>query len=224
MKSFELTGTKRSSLTKQETKKLRDNDRVPCVIYGGTENIHFSAPTFDFKHLIYTPEVQTVKITVDGTTHQAKIQEVQFHPVTDKLMHVDFLAIHPDKGVMIDVPVKVTGTAEGQKQGGKLHTKVRKLKIMALPADLPDHVTVDVTPLNIGQSIRVGDLKLNGVEFLDSPNNIIVGVRVTRNVVETPAESNKPAAAPAAPAAASAAKAPAAAAKAPAAAAKAPAK
>ena len=114
----------------------------------------------------------------------------------------------------MDVPVKITGTAEGQKQGGKLHIKVRKLKIMAVPADLPDNISVDVTPLNIGQSVRVGDLKLKGVEFLDSPNNIIVGVRVTRNVVETPAEAAKPAAA-AAPAAGAAAPA-AAAAKAPA--------
>jgi large subunit ribosomal protein L25 len=155
--------------------------------------------------------VQTVSINVDGATHQAIVQEIQFHPVTDKILHIDFLEIHPDKGVVMDIPVKITGTAEGQKQGGKLHVKVRKLKIEALPADLPDNITVDVTPLNIGQSVRVGDLKVKGVEFLDSPNNIIVGVRVTRNVVETPAEAAKPAAAaaPAAAPAAPAAKAPA---------------
>jgi large subunit ribosomal protein L25 len=201
MKSFELTGTKRVNLTKQETKKLREENMVPCVIYGGEENVHFSAPVLDFKHLIYTPEVQTVNIHVGGATHHAVIQELQFHPVTDKLMHVDFLEIHPEKGVVIDVPVKITGTSEGQKQGGKLLAKVRKLRIKALPAHLPDHISVDVTPLNIGQSIRVGDLTVSGVEFLDSPNNIIVGVRTTRNVVETPAEAAKPAAA-AAPAAA----------------------
>jgi large subunit ribosomal protein L25 len=204
MKSFQLTGTKRESLTKQDTKKLRDAGQVPCVIYGGSENVHFSAPILDFKHLVYSPDAHTVKITVDGSTHEAIIQEVQFHPVSDKLLHIDFLAIHHDKNVVMDVPVKITGTAEGQKQGGKLHSKVRKLKIRSFPAHLPDAIDVDVTPLNIGQSVRVGDLKLKGVEFLDSPNNIIVAVRTTRNVVETPAEAAKAAAPAAAPAAAKA--------------------
>src|SRR5688572_4321933 len=114
MKSFQLTGTKRENLTKQDTKKLRDEERVPCVIYGGSENIHFSAPMLDFKHLVYSPDVQTVKISVDGNVHEAIIQEMQFHPISDKLLHIDFLAIHPDKEVVIDIPVKVTGTAEGQ--------------------------------------------------------------------------------------------------------------
>ena len=208
MKSFQLNGTKRENLSKQDTKKLREDGQVPCVIYGGSENVHFSAPILDFKHLVYSPEVHTVKISVDGQVHDAIIQEVQFHPVSDKLLHIDFLAIHPDKDVVIDVPVKITGSAEGVKQGGKLLSKLRRLKIKALPAHLPDSIDVDVTPLNIGQSVKVGDLSFKGVEFLDSPNNIIVGVRVTRNVVETPAEAAKAAApAAAAPAAAAPAKA-----------------
>jgi large subunit ribosomal protein L25 len=199
MKSFELTGTKRENLTKQDTKRLRAEEMVPCVLYGGEQNIHFSAPVLSFRDLVYSPEVYTVNINLDGQTHQAVMREIQVHPVTDKILHIDFLAIHPDKKVVIDVPVKVSGTAEGQRQGGKLLNKVRKLKIQALPADLPDSIQVDVTPLNIGQSIRVSDLKVNGVEFLDSPNNVIVGVRVTRNVVEPAAgEAPKAAAAPAA--------------------------
>ena len=191
MKSFQLTGTTRENLTKQGTKQLRDAGMVPCVIYGGIENVHFSAPTLDFRHLVYSPDAHTVKITVDGAPYEAIIQEVQFHPVSDKLLHIDFLAIHADKNVMMDIPVKITGTAEGQKAGGKLLTKVRKLKIKSLPAFLPDAIEIDVTPLGIGQSVRVSDLKLKGVEFLDSPNNIIVGVRTTRNVVETPAAAAK---------------------------------
>ncbi|MDQ3050810.1 MAG: 50S ribosomal protein L25/general stress protein Ctc [Bacteroidota bacterium] len=187
MKSFELKGTKREILTKQGTKQLRDAGMVPCVIYGGGENIHFSAPVLDFRHLVYSPDAHTVKINVDGNIHEAIIQETQFHPVSDKLLHIDFLAIHTDKDVTMDIPVKITGTAEGQKQGGKLLTKVRKLRIKSLPAYLPDAIEVDVTPLGIGQSVRVGDLKVKGVQFLDSANNIIVGVRTTRNVVETPA-------------------------------------
>jgi large subunit ribosomal protein L25 len=202
MKSFQLAGTKRTNLSKQEVKQLRNSDMVPCVIYGGEENIHFSAPMLDFKHLVYSPDVHTVAITVDGATHNAIIQEIQFHPVTDKLLHIDFLAIHDDQDVVMDVPVKITGSAEGVKQGGKLHTKVRKLKISAVPAALPDTIDVDVTALNIGQSVRVGDLSVEGVEFLDSPNNIIVGVRTTRNVVETPAEAAAAKPAAAAPAAA----------------------
>src|SRR5688572_12620074 len=106
MKSFQLAGTKRPSTSKADTKKLRNEGMVPCVIYGGSENVHFSAPILDFKHLVYSPEAQTVKITVDGTTHEAIIQEVQFHPVTDKLLHIDFLAIHPEKYVVMDVPVR----------------------------------------------------------------------------------------------------------------------
>ena len=164
---------------------------VPCVIYGGAENVHFSAPTLDFRGLVYTPEVFTVNIHVDGKTHQAVMQEIQFHPVSDKLMHIDFLEINPGKPIVINVPVKINGTSEGQRQGGKLVTKVRKLKVRALANHLPDSVNVDITSLQIGQSVRVRDLKLEGVEFLDSHNNILVGVRTTRNVVENPAGEAK---------------------------------
>lgn len=187
MKSFELNATKRTSLTKQETKKLRDTGMVPCVLYGGSENIHFHAPVLDFRGLVYTPEVFTVNINVDGKTFKAVMQEIQFHPVNDSLMHIDFLEINPGKPVIMQVPVKINGTSEGQRQGGKLITKARKLKVKALANHLPDAVDVDITSLQIGQSVRVSDLKIEGVEFLDSPNNILVGVRTTRNVVENAA-------------------------------------
>lgn len=202
MKSFEITATKRTGLTKQDTKKLRNNGLVPCVLYGGEENVHFSVPVLHFKSLVYTPEVYKVNLNIDGQTHEAVMREVQFHPVTDKLLHIDFMAIHPDKEVTIDIPVKITGSADGVRQGGQLIVKVRTLQVSALPAKLPGHVEVDVTPLQIGQSVRIGDLKMEGVTFLDSPNNIITGVRTTRNVVETPAEAAKAAAPAAAPAAA----------------------
>lgn len=191
MKSFELNATKRTSLTKQETKKLRDAGMVPCVLYGGTENVHFHAPVLDFRGLVYTPEVFTVNINVDGKTHQAVMQEIQFHPVNDSLMHIDFLEINPGKPVVMHIPVKINGTSEGQRQGGKLITKVRKLKVKAMANHLPDAVDVDITALQIGQSVRVSDLKIDGVEFLDSPNNILVGVRTTRNVVENAATDAK---------------------------------
>lgn len=191
MKSFEIKGTKREGLTKQDTKQLRDNGQVPCVLYGGNDNIHFSAPVLGFRDLVYTPEVFMVKITVDGQSREAVMRDIQFHPVTDKVLHIDFMEIHADKPVTITVPVKINGTSEGQRQGGKLVVKIPKLTVKALPANLPDAVEVDVTNLGIGQSFRVGDLKMNGVEFLDSVNNVIAGVRTTRNVVETPAEAAK---------------------------------
>ncbi|MEY3343727.1 MAG: hypothetical protein RL090_1411 [Bacteroidota bacterium] len=191
MKSFELTVTKRTGLTKQDTKKLRNSGMVPCVMYGGAENVHFYAPILDFRGLVYTPEVFTVNIHIDGKTHQAVMQEIQFHPVSDALMHIDFMELNEGKPVVMNVPVKIIGTSEGQRQGGKLITKVRKLKVRALANHLPDAVDVDINSLQIGQSVRVGDLKIEGVEFLDSPNNILVGVRTTRNVVETPAAAAK---------------------------------
>lgn len=198
MKSFELSVNKRESLTKQNTKKLRVEGMVPCVLYGGESNLHFYAPVLSFRDLIYTPDAHIVKINMDGATHEAIVQEVQFHPVTDKLLHIDFLEVSAGKPVVMHMPVKITGTSEGVKQGGKLITKVRKLKVRALAADLPNEITVDITPLQIGDSIRIGDLKVKGIEFLDSANNIIVGVRTTRNVVETPAEAAKAAASPSA--------------------------
>ncbi len=194
MKSFDLNVTKRTSLTKQDTKKLRNEGMVPCVMYGGNENLHFFAPVLDFRGLVYTPEVFTVNIHIDGKTHQAVMQEIQFHPVSDALMHIDFMELNEGKPVVMNIPVKINGTSEGQRQGGKLITKVRKLKVRALASHLPDAVNVDIQSLQIGQSVRVGDLKIDGVEFLDSPNNILVGVRTTRNVVETPGGDAKAAA------------------------------
>lgn len=194
MKSFDLNVTKRTSLTKQDTKKLRNEGMVPCVMYGGNENLHFFAPVLDFRGLVYTPEVFTVNIHIEGKTHQAVMQEIQFHPVSDALMHIDFMELNEGKPVVMNIPVKINGTSEGQRQGGKLITKVRKLKVRALASHLPDAVNVDIQSLQIGQSVRVGDLKIDGVEFLDSPNNILVGVRTTRNVVETPGGDAKAAA------------------------------
>jgi large subunit ribosomal protein L25 len=207
MKSIEIAGTKREGLAKKDTKSIRNSDRVPCVLYGGSENIHFSVPVLDLRHLVYTPEVYIVNLNIDGAKYQATMGEIQTHPISDALLHIDFLQVHADKPIVVDIPVAVTGASEGVKQGGKLVSKVRKLKVKGLATAIPDTISVDVTPLNIGQDVRVGDLKINGVQFLDSPNNIIVGVRVTRNVVETPAEAAKaaaPAAAPAAPKAAAA--------------------
>lgn len=184
MKSIEIKGTKRTSLSKQEVKSLRNEEKVPCVLYGGKDQVHFSALASEFKPLIYTPSVHTVNINVDGNNYQAIVQDVQFHPINDRILHVDFLSISDDKPVTIEIPVKLTGTSEGVRSGGKLLSKVRKLKVSALPKALPDFVEVSISNLQIGDSIRVRDLQHKGITFLDSPNNVVVGVRITRNVVE----------------------------------------
>lgn len=205
MKSLTIKGTKRVGLTKQELKKLRADGNVPCVLYGGKENVHFCTEALKLRDLVYSPNVYTVNLDVDGEQHQAVMQDIQFHPVTDKILHIDFLLLQNNKPVSIAVPVSIIGSAEGVKQGGKLIQKMRKMQISALPANLPDAIEIDVTTLGIGQAVKVSNIQRDNITLLDSPNNIIVAVRTTRNVVE---ESPAAAAAPAAakPAAAPAAK------------------
>jgi len=220
MKSISINGTKRAAQVKHEARHLRAEGKVPCVLYGGKEQIHFSTPAISLKGLVYTPEVHTVELNIDGTEYKAIMKDLQFHAVTDKILHIDFLEMRDDKKVTIEIPVKITGNSAGVRQGGQLLTKLRKLKISALPKDLPDLVEIKIDDLNIGDSVRVRDIKIKGVEFLDSPNNVITAVKTTRVVVEeAKPEAAAAAAAPgAAPAAGAAAAAPAAgaAAKAPA--------
>lgn len=204
MKSFAINGTKRAAQTKQEIKNLRAQGMVPCVLYGGKEQIHFSAPVLAFKGLVYTPDVYTVDLTVDGVTYKAIMKDIQFHPVTDNLMHIDFLELNDKKKVTIDLPVRISGNAVGVRAGGQLITKMRKLKISALPANLPDYIAVSIDNLNIGDDVRVRDIAIEGVELLDSPNNVITAVKTTRAVAA--AAEAAPAAAAAAPAAAAAKK------------------
>jgi large subunit ribosomal protein L25 len=226
MKSLTIKGTKRTEISKQAVKQLRGEGNVPCVLYGGKENVHFTTPIIDFKPLVYTDSVHTVQLSIDGTDYNAVMKEIQFHPITDRIIHIDFHEINPDKAVVIDIPVRLKGTSEGVKEGGRLIQKLKKLKISAMMKDLPDNVEIDITPLKIGDSVRVANLEKDAVTFLDSPNNIVVGVRVTRAVVEevvaAPATGAVAGAAPAEGAPAAGAAAPAAAGAAPAAAAKAP--
>ncbi|HRH66398.1 MAG TPA: 50S ribosomal protein L25/general stress protein Ctc [Bacteroidia bacterium] len=202
MKSIEIIGTKRAAQTKQETKKLRAEGMVPCVLYGGKEQYHFSTPAMNLKGLVYTPDVFAIDLNIDGTHHKAIMKEIQFHAVTDAIQHIDFLEMGDDKKVVISIPVKISGTAPGVRAGGQLIHKLRRLKISALPKHLPDNVEVKINTLEIGDTIRVRDMQLPGVEFLDSPSNVITAVRTTRAVVaETPAAAATTAVAPAAAAA-----------------------
>jgi large subunit ribosomal protein L25 len=191
MKTIEINGTKRSQISKQEVKSLRSNGQVPCVLYGGEQQLHFAVAAADFKGLIYTPEVHIVKLNIDGTNYSATLQDTQFHPVNDAILHVDFLQVFEDKPLNLDIPVRLTGVSEGVRAGGKLVLKGRRLRVKALPKQMPDCITVDITGLKIGGNIRVKELSAEGVIFLDSPSNVVVAVKMTRNTAAAEATADK---------------------------------
>ncbi|MGO4707840.1 50S ribosomal protein L25/general stress protein Ctc [Chryseobacterium sp. 2TAF14] len=184
MKSITIQGTKRESVGKKSTKALRDAELVPCVVYGGGEPLNFSAEERAFKGLIYTPEAHTVSIEVDGQTIPAVLQDIQFHPITDKIIHIDFYRLSDDKPVIMEVPVRITGRSKGVVSGGVLRQSFRKLKVKAIPANLPDEVVVDVTPLKIGNKLYVGSIKTEGYTFVHPDNAVVVAVKMSRNAMK----------------------------------------
>lgn len=184
MKSITIQGTKRESVGKKSTKALRDAELVPCVVYGGGEPLNFSAEERAFKGLVYTPEAHTVSIEVDGQTIPAVLQDIQFHPITDKILHADFYQLAEDKPVIMEVPVRITGRSRGVVAGGVLRQSFRKLKVKAIPANLPDEVVVDVTPLRIGNKLYVGGIKTEGYSFMHPDNAVVVAVKMSRNAMK----------------------------------------
>ena len=204
MKSVAISGSIRSNVGKKDARALRNSGLVPCILYGGKEQVSFAVEERAFKPIVYTPDVHVVEIDLNGTKHNAVLKELQLHPVTDKILHVDFLEVVTGKPVTVELPVKFEGTAPGVRSGGKLIRKMRKLAVRGPVESIPDIITVDVSTLEIGGAIRVADVNIPGLTMLDKPNNTIVTVRVTRNVVEEPA-AGATAAAPAAGAAAPAA-------------------
>ncbi|MBU8883737.1 50S ribosomal protein L25/general stress protein Ctc [Flavobacteriaceae bacterium JJC] len=180
MKSITIQGTKRESVGKKSTKALRDAELVPCVVYGGAETLNFSAEERSFKGLVYTPEAHTVSIEVDGKTIPAVLQDIQFHPLTDKILHADFYQLDENKPVVMEVPVRITGRSKGVVAGGAMRQSFRKLKLKALPANLPDEIVVDVTPLKIGNKLYVGDIKTNNFTFMHPDNAVVVAVKMSR--------------------------------------------
>ena len=158
MQTFDIKGTKREVGGKKAAKQLRRQGLVPCIVYGGEKEIAFSVPEVDFRGLIYTPNVYIVNLTIDGETMQVILKDIQFHPVADNILHVDFLQVFPEKPVTIGVPLRIVGHSEGVKAGGKLQVEMRKLNVKGLIANLPDILDVDITTLGLGQVIKVGDL------------------------------------------------------------------
>ena len=185
MKSITIKGSKRESVGKVATKALRNPGMVPCVIYGGEKPVHFSAEEKAFKKLVYTPDVFTASLDVDGQKTTAILQDIQFHPLSDRILHVDFYQLFDDKEVTMNIPVKLTGTSPGVLNGGSLRFTNRKLKIKALPANLPDYVTADISGLKIGSKLLVTSLFNDEYTFMHPDNTVVVQVRTSRNATAT---------------------------------------
>jgi large subunit ribosomal protein L25 len=184
MKSVSLSGSPRENVGKKDAKRNRKEGKVPCVLYGGTEQTHFVAEEKDFKKIIFTPEVFIIKLNIDGKEIDAVLQDIQYHPVTDRILHVDFLEILPGKTVTIAIPIHLEGTAPGVIKGGKLRLKIRKMKVAGLVEDLPDFIVLDISKLDVGDAIRVNEVKNDKLKFLDNATSIVVGVFTARVVVD----------------------------------------
>ena len=180
MKSIELKVARRTSLGKKDAKILRRNQQVPCVMYGGKEVLHFSTLEKAFKDLVYTHHMYLVNLEIDGTMYRAIMKEIQFHPVSDRILHIDFVEVATDRAVVVSLPVEITGNSVGIRAGGKLRQRKRYIKVKGLIADLPDVLTVDISDLDIGQSIMARDLKYDRIEILESPRDMVVGVISSR--------------------------------------------
>ncbi len=182
MKTFELKGEVRDSFGKKASVAFRKEGLIPCVVYGGQEgeNFNFVVKAGDVRQLIYTPEVFIVNLTLGDKTMMAILKEIQFHPVTDNILHIDFLHVFPSEPVVIDIPVRLSGLAEGVKAGGKLSLDSRKLKVKALYDKLPEELVVNVESLALGKSIQVGELNFEGLELLSPKNAVVCRVQLTR--------------------------------------------
>ncbi|MBU0764447.1 MAG: 50S ribosomal protein L25/general stress protein Ctc [Bacteroidetes bacterium] len=209
MKTIEVKAQLRENVGKKDAKRLRKKGFVPCVLYGGTENIHFQAHENAFLKLVYTPKVYLAGLDIDGSKYTAIMQDIQFHPVTDKILHVDFFQVSDDKKVIMDIPVEMHGTAPGVKEGGKLKLEQRRLKVRGMLNDLPDTLVVDISNLSLGKTIKVGELEYENMELLNPDNTVVVSVKLTRaargmaaasgeeETEEKPAEGEEETAAPA---------------------------
>ena len=180
MKTLSINATKRTEYGKKVAKAIRREGQIPCIIYGGGEEIAFSVDAKEVKPLIYTPNSYIVELNIDGVVEKAVMREVQYHPVREQVLHVDFYRVQEGKPVAVNVPVRLTGNAEGVKIGGKLALSARKLTVKALVEYIPDEIVVDVTPLKVGQTIFVGDLKEENLTFVTPATTAVCAVRVTR--------------------------------------------
>ena len=191
MKSITINGSKRESVGKKSTKALRNAGQVPCVIYGGDKPVHFSAEELAFSKLVYTPNAHTVVIALGSDTMNAVLQDIQFHPVTDRILHVDFYQLFDDKEIAMDIPVHVIGKSLGVANGGSLRKNKRKLRVKALPTNLPDFIEADVTPLKIGGKLTVSQLANDSFKFLHPDNTVVCQVKRSRVSIDVDEEEGE---------------------------------
>lgn len=181
MKTLEMAGYFRKEIrSKSNNKQLRKDGNVPCVMYGGKEVIHFTVPAFLFREVVYTPNAYEIHMDIEGSLHKCILQDVQFHPVSEMIMHADFLELGDGREVKMELPVVFTGTAVGISQGGKLVPKLRKVKVQGIPANMPDVVEVDITNLELGKSVKISELKPEGYTILANSKVTIATITIPR--------------------------------------------
>jgi large subunit ribosomal protein L25 len=184
MKTVQLSGSPRASVGKKDAKAVRNAGNVPCVLYGTGEQTYFQVRQVDIGKIVFSPDVYQIEIDVDGNKKKAIIQDLQIHPVTDKVQHVDFLELVDDKLIKVEIPVTLSGRSKGVLNGGRLQQVFRRLKVKGLPKDIPAAIDIDITPLRIGQSRRVSDIEIPGVQLLNASNAVVVSVKMARGAVD----------------------------------------
>jgi large subunit ribosomal protein L25 len=196
MKEIEIAGQKRESLGKKASKALRKEGLVPCVLYGESKDengkpvaLSFASPFSELRKLIYTPHIYVVKLNIDGEAHTAIMKEIQFHPVTDAPLHVDFFEVNDQKPITIGIPVKLNGLAQGVRDGGRMNLSIRKIAVTAPYQQIPEHLDIDVTALKLGKSIKVGELSFEGLEIATSKDVVVCSVKMTRQAAAAAADA-----------------------------------
>jgi len=198
MKTVEIIGYRRANLGKSDAKSIREEGNVPCVLYGGDQQVHFYSPMILFRDIVYTNEAHFVHLNIEGEECQAILQEVQFHPVSEIILHADFLRISEDRKIKMDIPTRLVGKAPGVEKGGALVRKLATLKVSGFPKDMPDHIDVDCSELDFHHAVKVGDMKIANLEFLDRHQTSIAVVEVPRAAKMAAEDAAAAAAAPAA--------------------------
>jgi len=200
MKSVSLSGSPRENVGKKDAATLRNQDLIPCVLYGGGKQYHFYVVVNEVKKVVYTPEVYKVELDLNGEKHWGIIQEIQFHPVSDKILHIDFLEMFDDKVMRVGLPLRLTGSAIGVRNGGRLNINFRKLTVKGFPNKFPASIEVDISKLRIGQKIRVKDVNTGDLVIVENPEAVICSIKTARGAVDADDEAEETA--PAAEAAA----------------------
>ena len=191
MKSITIKGSERENVGKKATKAVRDAGMVPCVIYGGNQPVHFVADERAFKDLVYTPNAHTVVVELNGTSYNVIMQDIQFHPVSDRILHIDFFQLSDDKEIVMEVPVKITGTSPGVLLGGVLRLNQRRLKVKALPNNLPDFIEASISELERGNKLYVTKLPTNNFKLMHPDNTVVCQVRISRAAMKAAQEAAK---------------------------------